>query len=265
MGGGLFGTGLELNDPGPTAIPAGSLDPYNPTSGRNILIITYDLRADGPADTSPVTPRQTLTNTATLFNYAGAEGGADHTTADLTDTATVTIASPAITKTITSVVPGPNTPNATVGDTITYSLNVTLPEGITPGLVLTDTLPAGYQFVPGSVTVVPGTFAGTVTGSPGVGVAGQVITITLGNVDVTADNNAATNSFAVTLQALVIDSVSNSGKTLPGQLKPNTVSLNFTNNPGAALSASVSNRFREPNLTVSKTMTSPLIEEIRLP
>ena len=126
LGGGLFGTGLELTDPGPTATPAGALDPYNPTSGRNILIITYDLRADGPADTNPVTPRQVLTNTAT-------------------------------------------------------------------------------------------------------------------------------NSFAVTLQALVIDVPANAATGSP-QTKTNQVSLNYTGNPGPALTASVANQFREPRLTVSKGM-----------
>ena len=43
------------------------------TTGANVLLITYDLVA-----TSAVQPLQTLTNTATLTNFAGAEGGPDH-------------------------------------------------------------------------------------------------------------------------------------------------------------------------------------------
>lgn len=261
LGAGLFdaGGGLELTDPGPTATPEGALDPYSASGGRNVLIITYDLQADGPGDTAPVTPRQTLTNTATLFNYAGQEGGPDHTATDLTDPASATIASPAIVKTIASIVPnGTGASSTTPGDTVTYSLAVTLPEGETPGLTLTDTLPRGFQYVPGSTTVIPGTFNGSVTGSPGVVTSGtpatgQVVTISFGTVSVNGDNVASTNSFVVTLQALVLNSAQNVG--LPSaQNKTNQVTLNSTGNPAGGISSQVTTTFREPQLVISKSM-----------
>lgn len=262
LGTGLFDPagGIELVDPGPTAVPEGALDPYDPTNGRNIAVITFDLRFDGPGDPSPVTPRQTLINTATLFNYAGAEAGPDHTLVDADDQASATIASPTIQKLIQSIVPnGTGGASVTAGDVITYAIDVTLPEGRTPGLTLVDTLPAGFEYVVGSVAVVPGSFNGSVTGSPSVTVSGsvatgQTITLSFGDVLVNADNDPATNTFQVTLSALVRDVAQNSGAGSP-QTKTNSVSLNFSGNPGGAITSSVSTTFREPRLVLSKSMS----------
>ncbi len=260
LGSGLFDPlgGIELDDPGPTLAPPGAIDPFDPTNGRNIAVITYDLQADGPTDASPVTPRQVLTNTATLFNYAGAEGGPDFTSIDQTDTASATITTPQIAKSIQAISPnGTQGSSVTAGDVITYALAVTLPEGRTPGLVLSDILPTGFQFIPGSVLVLPGTFNGSLNLAPTVGVAGapatgQTITLTFGTTDVTADNNGATNTFTVTLQALVLDTAQNNG--IPAQTKTNTGRLNFTGNPGGPLSSTASTTFLQPRLTLSKAM-----------
>ena len=46
LGGGLFGSGLRLLDPGPTT---GALARYDATSGKNIAIITYDLEVSPTA------------------------------------------------------------------------------------------------------------------------------------------------------------------------------------------------------------------------
>lgn len=261
IGGGLFDPagGIELVDPGPTASPAGALDPYDPTNGRNIAIVTFDLELDGSGDPNPLAPRQTLVNTATLLNFAGEEGGPDHTLTNPTDSATATVASPAIAKAIQSIVPnGTGASSTTAGDVVTYSITVTLPEGLTPGLVLTDLLPQGFQYLVGTVTVVPGSFNGTVTPSPGVTVSGspatgQTVTMTFGNVTVNDDNDPSNNSFQVTLEAQVLNMAQNNGASSP-QTKTNRVNLNFTGNPGGVVTATVSTTFREPRLTLSKTM-----------
>lgn len=262
IGTGLFDPagGIELLDPGPTATPDGALDPYDPTSGRNIAIVTFDLLLDGPGDPSPVTPRQTLLNTATLFNYAGAEAGPDHTLTDSDDSASATISSPAVQKLIQSIVPnGTGASSVTAGDVITYAINVTLPEGRTPGLTLADRLPAGFEYVAASVTVIPGTFNGSVTTSPSVTTSGsvatgQIVTLSFGDVLVNADNDSTNNTFQVTLAALVRNVSQNSAASSP-QTKTNRVDLNFSGNPGGAIQASVSTTFREPRLTLSKSMS----------
>jgi large repetitive protein len=72
LSGGLFGSGIQLSDPGSTITPAGALDPYSPEDGHNIAVITYDVSVE-----SSVVPPRLLTNSATLFNYAAVEGGPD--------------------------------------------------------------------------------------------------------------------------------------------------------------------------------------------
>lgn len=265
IGSGFFDTsgGIELTDPGPTANPPGALDNGKDsndatiTTGRNIAIITFDLQLD-----ANVTPRQLITNTATLFYFSNGEGGDNFIPDGLTDTATVTVAPPAMAKTITSVSPyGVGSSNhVSAGDTITYNIAVTLPEGQTPGLVITDTLPAGFQYVASSVTVVTGTFNGTVTTTPTVTPSSyspptrQTVQIDFGAVTTTNDNQSTNNRFDVTLQALVTNNAANDG--LPSQQsKANDVSLNFTGNPGNAITSSVTTQFREPELQISKGIT----------
>lgn len=88
LSGGLFGSGIRLDDPGATAAPAGALDPYGPEGGRNLAIITYDVAVERTAR-----PPLTLTNTVTLFSYAETEGG-DDDGRDKTDPADVTVVDP---------------------------------------------------------------------------------------------------------------------------------------------------------------------------
>lgn len=254
--------GIELQDPGPTNPSPGALDNGRDsndaiiTTGRNIAIITFDLQLD-----ASVTPRQAITNTATLFNYSNREGGDNFIPDGLTDTATVTVSAPSMSKTITNVTPYGvgSSNNVSAGDTITYNIAVTLPEGLTPGLIITDTLPAGFQYVAGSVNVITGTFNGSVTITPTVTPSAyspptrQTVTINFGDVTVANDNDSTNNRFDITLQALVMNNPVNDGT--PAQNKTNDVSLNFTGNPGSAINASVTNQFREPELQISKGIT----------
>ncbi len=156
MGTGLFDAagGIELTDPGSTNPDPGSLDAFDATDGRNILVLTYDLVA-----TTAVQPGQTLTNTATVYNYAGAEAGPDHTTTDLTDTATVTIATPTPSKSLvstsesfTGLVAG--TERAAIGEVIRYRLVTQIPEGAATNFRLVDYLPAGLTYLNDGTTNV---------------------------------------------------------------------------------------------------------------
>jgi uncharacterized repeat protein (TIGR01451 family) len=74
----FFGGGIQLNDPG---VNLGVCGPYHATNGLNVIVITYDLLL-------VTEPNGTVANTASLFNYATAEGGVDATgQQDLTDSA----------------------------------------------------------------------------------------------------------------------------------------------------------------------------------
>jgi uncharacterized repeat protein (TIGR01451 family) len=52
--------------------------------------------------------------------------------------------------------------NVTIGETVTYRIRVSLAEGTIPNLLLSDVLPVGQVYVPGTLVVTPGN-AGTTT------------------------------------------------------------------------------------------------------
>ncbi|MBN2388221.1 MAG: sortase, partial [Anaerolineales bacterium] len=126
-----------------------------------------------------------------------------------------TIADPLFSKTIdhTSAVHTVD-PAVAIGETITFNLEVTLPEGTTPGITIDDDLPAGLRYVLGSASLDTTGFHGTVNSwsvSPILGPvgSGDDLQITIGQVDVAADNNPANNTFRLTFEAVVLDEVGN--------------------------------------------------------
>lgn len=106
--------------------------------------------------------------------------------------------------------------NVTIGEIVTYTIDVTLPEGIVPSLTVTDVLPMGLTYVPGTAVVDPaGSFGGTLTpGDPalsGGSGSGDDLIISFSTITVTADNNAANNVLSIQLQARVLDVPGNAG------------------------------------------------------
>lgn len=129
--------------------------------------------------------------------------------------------------------------NVTIGEIVTYRVAVSLPEGTTPQLVLTDQLPTGMAFIPGSAVLTasrpgapalnaahPGTgtaaFNGTYNGgvldtadmaiTPAVAVDGTDIVFTFSDPFVVdGDNDVNNNTFYLTYQAVVTDNVATTG------------------------------------------------------
>ncbi|MEM9271475.1 MAG: isopeptide-forming domain-containing fimbrial protein [Cyanobacteria bacterium P01_F01_bin.143] len=169
----LFGSGIELDDPGSTAASgsgittdtdAGALDPYDADSGENLAIITFDLEVDEIApyqDFDNTRDLEQITNTATLVSYANIEGGEDFTGS--TDSATVDIELPEVIKSIvaTSEAHTPedasgvnNNNNATtgrrrlaIGEIIRFRLVTAIPEGTANNFQVQDRLPSGFVFL----------------------------------------------------------------------------------------------------------------------
>ncbi|HMO59990.1 MAG TPA: isopeptide-forming domain-containing fimbrial protein, partial [Roseiflexaceae bacterium] len=189
LGSGLFDPagGIEFNDPGPTSPPTGALDPgidindQPINTGRNIAVVTFDLIVDQVA-----TPDQSLINTATLFNYAGAEGAPDHTTEDRIDTATVDTAPVTLQKTrIATSEAHTSGANVTIGEIIRYRIAAQLPEGTTNNFQIREILPTGLTFLnDGSARFAyladgPGISSATVAGIPAAPCANTAGTFTL--------------------------------------------------------------------------------------
>ncbi len=262
--------GLELNDPGPTtASPddtnAGSLDPYDPTNGHNIAIITYDLAVAGSVEIG-----STLPNTATITQYHGTEGGGTVNYADIlsqcgtppcythpSDAASVTIANLSAQKTI---VGGDNT--HTLGETYQYQATISVPEGTTSGLTVVDTLDSGLAFVsldsinaPNLSTNASGGFAGALAtptistvGSSPLG-DGRRVSIDLGDVTNADNDNTSLQTITITYTVVVLNTSINQA----AQTRGNSIIVSSFASNATATATNIT--VVEPTLTISKTAT----------
>jgi fimbrial isopeptide formation D2 family protein/uncharacterized repeat protein (TIGR01451 family) len=248
LGAGLFDPagGIELDDPG-TGV--GSLAAYAATGGRNLAVLTYDLQADGA-----VTPGQVLTNTATLTRYATSEGGPDFTATDPTDAATATVAAPRVAKAITAT-DQESTAGASlaIGEVATYTVTITVPEGVTPAARLVDTLPTGLAIVgldaitasPALGTSVPGGFAAVLAGAT-VGAGGSSATFNLGTLTNPDRDNAAAETITVVYRVVALNVATNAN----GTARVNSARLSYT---GGSATATATATVATPLLQVDKS------------
>ena len=131
--GDLFGAGNSSID---DTVDDGSLEGHDNTSGSNIMVITYDLLLQ-----DSVGPNQILPNTASITNYAGNEGAGNHLQGDRSDNATAQITDVVVEKSIASTSQSHTSgSNVTIGETVTYSVIITLPEGLATSVSFTDLL-----------------------------------------------------------------------------------------------------------------------------
>ncbi len=251
--------------------------------------ITFDLQV---AD--DVQPGQTtnLLNRATLFNYAGVEGGQDHTDpTDLVDTAQVGIAMPVQSKTIdatseahTGIVG--SVERVAIGEIVRYRLVTSLPEGQSPDFQFVDVLPGGLQFLDdGSATVAlvgssargvtsslpslaAASVAGTASFDPALVLPGDVIAngpftngrdpiFRLGTLT-NSERDADTEFVIVEFNALVLNSTAGSNDA--GDSRSNRYRVQIDGRRVGANSPIVRVRIVEPSLSVSKTASPVTVD-----
>ena len=155
----LFGDGIQLTDP----VGAGVCQAHDPNLGNNIILVTFDLQVR-----DDVPPGSVIDNTSSLDNYAGSEGGPNHLAEAQTDTASVTIASPVVTKTILGTNQLHTTgSNVAIGEQVQYRAVITVPEGEADNVTLVDTLDSGLAFVSlDSLAASPGLSTSIAAGFP---------------------------------------------------------------------------------------------------
>lgn len=214
---------------------------------------------------STVSPSQIITNTANL-TYDSILGtpvsgiqknGTNNGSVNLnvvTVTAGKSVNSTNIPSTGTSQF-SPANNDLTIGEQVTYRVTVNVPEGDVTNLTIVDNIPSKFRI--DSASLVSDT-----TGSPA-----PVIALTDTNADLI--NDRATITFATILTpaipstsptnrtididivATVLDNVANAN----AQTKTNNVSVNWSENTGAAATASVVTDVVEPNLLINKTIS----------
>ncbi|MFC7477028.1 SdrD B-like domain-containing protein [Dankookia sp. GCM10030260] len=272
VGAGLFDAagGIELVDP---ASGNGALGSYDPTSGANIAVITYDLKL---ADTLALAAVP-LRNTAAIAHYAAEEGGIDRVPSNplpVSDDASIDNV-PTITKLVaTSSLGATGTAQGdaaladlAIGETVTYSITIRLPEGSATALQLQDLLPnAGGQLqaISATLTGIGANLSGGaqfVLGQAGLlsdrnadGVA-DTLSFDFGNVANAPDNvTDGGDLIAVQVVARLTDTAAN--RALDGQALTNTATLSFqaAGDPAdrRSISATADVEAVKPHLTIAK-------------
>ena len=270
--GGLASSGLAPTT-GPSHAGGTVSAAWDSISHGSTAQISFDVTVD-----SIVTPESTIINTASLeweSLFTADEGalanspnntlGVERTgnTADVGITAnsysvsssdSFTIPAGSLSKAIQLITPNGAPGFITAGDTVDYRIIVTLPEGMTSNLVLTDVLPAGLSFE--SAMVDAAGFNGSVVissiVSDGMVTIGETVTISFNTPTFVAADNLSNNSFSVFISALVEDDIANDG--LPAvQNKTNTATLSYAGSM-TTIQDTASIDFAEADLSITKTM-----------
>ncbi|MCY2989815.1 MAG: hypothetical protein NTY19_18375 [Planctomycetota bacterium] len=239
------------------------------TDGSNAAVVLYDLLLDKPPSVDAVQPLQIVTNTASLTNYAGSDNGPNFLTSPLTDPATVTVAPPQVAKTLvsTSIVSTVNRiTEAVIGEKATYSVVITVPEGVTKLAQFVDTLDTGLAFVSldsisasSALTTTVGTFAQVLANAQtALAPPGLVATFNFGTLTNSDTVNTNAETITITYTAVVLDVVGNQS----GTLLNDTAAFNWTNPVGAQqvhAHAADNVTVIEPKLATTKTAEVALI------
>jgi large repetitive protein len=149
----------------------------------------------------------------------------------------------------------PDPASYTIGDEVTYSIVVTLPEGATNDLVVTDALVPGMVYVGYSVNTAG--FNGTVSATPTVNPAsgdGNDVAFSFGDVTVADDNDTTNNSFTLEVTTRVANIIDNQ----QGTSLPDHASMTYTNPSGGTVTfddpTDPSITVIEPQITTTKSV-----------
>ena len=261
-------TGITLADPLP-ACTSYAADGVTCTdaSGANVALVVYSLKVSSTA-----LPKQTMSNTATLDfysnsatndafgnpprNFVPVDGRPD------TASASATTRDLALSKALVASSAAHTTgTNLTIGESGTYAVTLTVPEGQTPGVTISDSLAGGTTRMTvtsvDSVTCSAG-LADTngVCGNPAAvtGVGTGALSAAFGTVTNTDTDNSTAETIVITYTALVADVAANHDS--PSQTSNiNTARVDYTAGTGAThRTASVTTRVVEPRLTIAKSV-----------
>ncbi|MFI7838857.1 VCBS domain-containing protein [Pseudomonas asiatica] len=209
-------TFLDAN--GQASLLAGRAGSASDLAGSNVVVITYDVTVN-----NAILASSTLQSTAALTNYASVNGGQDFTPTDLTEVANQQVAAPTISKAYKDGSLSEDDSSAThttgsnlvIGESITYDIVVTLPEGATGSLRINDLIPPGlrldprfngnlgYQII--STAAGSGALSADFNGALNVnpvtldGSDGADLVLVFGSAGASADNVVGNNSFVIRL------------------------------------------------------------------
>ena len=228
------------------------LEKTGDATNRDILYVTYDVKLTGTQAVGTA-----LAFAGSIVNWSGANNGPGFVTsgvpvggtaANLTDNATVTTTNASFTKTITST-DNPNTAgtDVVVGETITYTFTITLPEGEMGSVVFSDVMPTYLSNV-----VVTG-----VTAAAGVTADSLAVTYDAGTRTLSANFGTVKNANADTLSTItftVTAKVADDGSVGNNSSIANTGKLTWDT---GAINSTATATERDPSVTESITVNDP--------
>jgi uncharacterized repeat protein (TIGR01451 family)/fimbrial isopeptide formation D2 family protein len=258
LSGGLFGSGIQLVDGSDGAVARGVSGSTPNTAGTNIAVITYTLQVAGSIE-----PDTTVTNVASLLDYADGPDADGHLATPLTDDATVHTTLPSATKEVSGESLA-GTQRYAVGEIVDYRVTLTIPEGVLPGATVTDTLPAGMALVDcvsiralsaGEITTdlttsLAGGFSHACSAGTNPAVSNGVLDVafSLGNISNANRLDGAAETLEINYRAVVLNAATN----IRGHTMTNSATLTWD---GSALDpvSSEAISVAEPWITVTKT------------
>ena len=211
----FFQSGIHLTDP---SASQGALSAYDPISGHNLVVITYDLQVAGSDE-----PLQKIPNTATLADYTSTPDNSpanNFVPGGVTAATSVTLEPPVAVKSLVATTDASNATfvanktTAAVGEKVQYSVTLTIPQGTTSAAQLVDTLSPGLAFVQlDSVAASAGvSYTGTPT-APTLTNNGQTATFNFGTITNTDTDPTAAETITLVYEAVVLDTAGNTSNT----------------------------------------------------
>ncbi|TNI63502.1 adhesin [Aeromonas media] len=245
-------------------------------AGSNLIVITYEVEV-----AADIRASSTLETSATLSNYASVNNGQDFTPVDLTDKGGAQIAAPTLTIDFSngdaaSASSAGHTAgaNLVIGESMGYDIRVTLPEGSTQQLNISDLIPPGFRLDTGfnggkGYELITTGFAGSISeptlGGAGVGTNGADALFSFSASGANADNNEGNNGFTLRLRLVADNVASNQAGTSLG----NGATLHYQDPDGDVAGGSALTRevttapapsafIQEPVLTIAQNLiTTP--------
>ena len=259
-GGNQTGT-VVLTDGPPGALAPGRTGGVTNAVGTNIAVITYELEVAATA-----VPNTIHTDAATLAAFAATEGGPTFIgavpTASQTNPATVTTAPTGIAKVVgTSNQDFTTGSRLAIGEVVTYEVALTIPEGTSQSLTLTDVLDIGQAFVSvDSITADPALTSST--GFPAVlldaralASPGRTASFHFGAVTNGDRDNTVAETIMVVYRAIVL----NVGTNTLDVSRDNQATVSYTGNvAGSVDQAAVT--IVEPMLVTHKSATPTIAD-----
>ena len=225
--------------------------------------------------TTAVVPNQNLTDTATVTQATtlpGTQTG-ERNEPPVSDSSTLTVPLPQISKSLFATSdPNIPLPDVTLGDTVTYGIVVTLPEGTTPSLSVVDDFDPGMQIFTGSLRIITSAaasgglltsdFSGTLP-TPTIIRGTSSGVVRFGQISVNPDNVDDNNSFLMLVTVQVLDDPKTQGiptaaNGFQSSILPNTAELTAPFDPTiSVISNTVNVTAVEPNLVITKSVDDP--------